>query len=31
VLLTVAVDGVAAAPLVYIDKVYQSAGMVWVN
>ncbi len=28
--LRVSVDGVPAAPLVYIDKVYQSAGLVWV-
>jgi uncharacterized protein (TIGR03437 family) len=31
VLLTVALDGVPAAPLVYLNQVYQSAGMVWVN
>jgi uncharacterized protein (TIGR03437 family) len=31
VLLKVAVDGVPAAPLVFLNQVYQSAGMVWVN
>jgi uncharacterized protein (TIGR03437 family) len=31
VYLTVAVDGVPAAPLSYLNQVYQSSGMVWVN
>ena len=31
VFLTVAVDGVPAAPLSYLNQVYQSVGMVWVN
>lgn len=31
VFLIVAVDGVPAAPLAYLNKVYQSAGIVWVN
>ena len=29
--LTITVGGVQAGPLVYIGKVYQSAGIVWVN
>ena len=31
VYLTVAVDGVPAAPLSYLNQVYQSVGMVWAN